>query len=85
MIESQTVFQRHDKESCEAIARAAKVLHDSGIFTAQVEENALRIASTMTESSPEELAKSILQVQQTNRNLLALHEWAGQFTKEVSK
>jgi hypothetical protein len=83
MIDSRLIIERYDEESLKAIAAASETLHAFGIFKLQANANSMLFAERMTEDSPEELMKAILQVQQTNRNLLALHEWTGNFKKEV--
>lgn len=85
MIDSRLIMERYDEESLKEIAAAAETLHKFGIFELQAKANSMIIAERMGDDSAEELAKAIMQVQQTNRNLLALHEWTGTFKKEIRR
>lgn len=77
MVDEQLIRDRFTPEQQAELAFAFKILHTAGIFPMQAEENSKRFAeSFQTEQSEEELAKEILQVRQTNRQLLALHELA---------
>lgn len=83
MIDSHLILNNFDRDHQRVIADALDTLHQSGIFLAQVKANSSRLAEGFQEREPEELTKEIMQVQQTNRYLLALHEWAGNFKKEI--
>ena len=83
MIDSQLLFDKFDKDHLQAIASALTLLHQSGILTDQVASNSSRVTEGFQERTPKELVEEIMQVQQTNRHLLALHEWAGNFQKEL--
>lgn len=83
MIE-ESIIDRYPTSERNALVDALKTLHLLGLFTAQANENAMRICSGFNEQAPDELAKQIMQVQQTNRNLLALHELAGNLKKDES-
>lgn len=80
----EEIINRYPTSERNALIDAFKTLTLLGIFTAQANENAMRICSGFNQVSSEELAKQIMQVQQTNRNLLALHELAGNLKKEES-
>ena len=83
MINSRLVIERYDTETQKALAEAFKLIHNVGLFTLQVHANTTAIAESFQERTPEQLTVEILQVQQTNRQLLALHDWAGNFGKEI--
>lgn len=84
MLDSRLVIEHYSGDGLKALAEAFKFIHDSGVFELQVKANTWAIADGFQDRSPEELTQAIMQVQQTNRQLLALHEWAGQFKKEVT-
>lgn len=85
MIQTRSLIERFNSEELKAVATAFGFLHQMGIFSRQAHENSLDFAQRMGDESPEELTKLIMQVQQTNRNLLALHEWAGTLKKEIER
>lgn len=85
MIDSQAVIAKFDRDHLQAIAGALDLIYQSRILVDQVQQNSSRIAESFQEREPEELVKEIMQVQQTNRHLLALHEWAGNFKKEIEQ
>lgn len=83
MIHTAAIIDQYDKEYLKAVADAFLLIHSSGILVKQVKFNSSQLAEGFQERSPEELMKEILQVQQTNRGLLALHEFAGNFRREL--
>ena len=84
MIETSLLRERYSHDEMQAIAEAFAYIHATGLIELQVKANSWRLAEGFQEREPEALAKEILQVQQTNRNLLALHEWAGNLKKEIN-
>lgn len=84
MLEEELLRRLYERPELNAIIDALKTLHHLGVFKHQAKEHAMRICEGFNEQPPEELAKQILQVQQTNRNLLALHELAGNLQKDES-
>lgn len=85
MIQTEDIRQWYDEDTLRLMADAFKIIHDMGVFARQAEANSSRLTHGFQERNPKELAKEIMQVQQTNRNLLALHEWAGNLKKELDK
>lgn len=84
MIDTSLLRERYDTETLKALAEAFKMIHNLEVFTLQVKANTWALTEGFQERTPEELTKEIVQVQQTNRQLLALHEWAGNLGKEIS-
>jgi hypothetical protein len=83
MIDTALIREHYDRAQLLALADAFATIHAAGVLELQVKANSWRIAEGFQERNPEELTKEILQVQQTNRGLLALHEWAGNIKKEI--
>lgn len=79
MIDPQLIHERFDEQTLASIGDSLKLLHTLGIFTHQVDTNCIRIAMDFMAAEPEAMTRRILEVQQTNRQLLALHEVAGSF------
>lgn len=79
MFDDRLIRERYQPGELQALHDAFKIIHTLGVIPLHVHANSSRIAEGFTERNPEELVKEIMQVQQTNRNLLALHEWAGNF------
>lgn len=84
MIDTALVLARFAEGERQALADALQIIHQLGVIPMQVEANSARVVEGFTNKDPAELAAEILQVQQTNRNLLTLHEWAGNFKRDVS-
>lgn len=84
MLDSGLVIEHYSGDGLKALAEAFKFIHESGVIELQIKANTWAIAEGFQDRTPEELTQAIMQVQQTNRQLLALHEWAGQFKKEVT-
>lgn len=74
MINLELLVSKYEAGQLDAIAESLKLLHDLGVFIAQVMENKQSIINSFEHEDPAELAKRILEVRQTNRTLLALHE-----------
>ena len=71
-----------DEEARKSVLDSFKTLTRLGIFTAQVAVNNQRVVEGFTNESAKQLATRILEVQQTNRQLLALHELAETLKEE---
>lgn len=84
MVDEQLIRDRYTPEQQAELAFAFKILHTLGLFPMQMKENSERFAESFnTEQSEETLAKEILQVRQTNRQLLALHELAAKLKEGI--
>jgi hypothetical protein len=81
MIEER-VIDSYSKNERDAIVDALRTLSQFGVLTRQIHFNNQTVVESFTGKSATELAEQILQVQQTNRQLLALHEVAGNLKKE---
>ena len=84
MIDTGLLRERYTLDTLQALAGAFKLIHDLDVLELQVKANTWALTEGFQERNPEELAQAIMQVQQTNRQLLALHEWAGNFHKEIN-
>ena len=74
MVDEELMRAQYPSLTFNGIVDALKLLADLGVWQLQVEHNTRRLCEGFNNVDSEELAKQILQVQQTNRNLLALHE-----------
>ena len=74
MVNEDLLRVTYDRDTFNVIAQCFKTLADLGVWNLQVQANTLNLCEGFDNSTPEVLAGKILQVQQTNRNLLALHE-----------
>jgi hypothetical protein len=84
MIDTGLIRERYDTETLKALGEAFYLIHSLGVFELQVKANTWALTEGFQERTPEDLAQEILQVQQTNRQLLALHEWAGNLRREIN-
>lgn len=67
-------YSRRSTDEQKAITEAFQLLTRLGVFTEQVAVNKAVILERFDQGDPNELAQEILEVRQTNRFLLALHE-----------
>lgn len=81
MVDSDLLESRYDRDTYNVIVQAFKTLADLGVWNLQVHANTQNLCEGFMDATPEALAEKILQVQQTNRNLLALHELGALTTK----
>lgn len=84
MLDVSMLLARYEKGQLDGIVDALKVLHDQGVFVAQIAQNKQAILDRFHTESVEDLAKEILEVRQTNLTLFALHELGATIKKEVS-
>lgn len=84
MVNIELLLARYEGGQLDAISDSLKVLHDTGVFVAQAHANKQQILDSFESEDADVLAKRILEVRQTNRTLLALHE-LGQSMKEGMK
>jgi hypothetical protein len=81
MVDPELLESRYDRDTYNVIVLAFRTLADLGVWNLQVNANTLNLCEGFTDANPTALAEKILQVQQTNRNLLALHELGALTTK----
>jgi hypothetical protein len=84
MLDKELILETFEPGELQSIGDALQILHMLGVFTLQVQRNSSRVANSFQDQDAEALAKEILQVRQTNRQLLALHELAGNFKEGLS-
>lgn len=85
MVDEDFIRKTYGPSEQASIADAMKILHDLNVFPLQAAENEQRVVTGFTNKNPTQLAEEILQVQQTNRQLLALHEIAGKFKEGMNR
>lgn len=84
MLDNDLLRQHLEPSELQSLADAALILHKLGVFPLQAKSNSMLIAERInSQEDPETVTREILQVRQTNRTLLALHEWAGKFKEDL--
>lgn len=66
--------EQMDEESFKSLRSCLKSLNDLGFFSLAIEWNKQILLGGFESESPDELAKKILEMRQTNRVLLAISE-----------